>query len=260
MRAQFKIAEARKAVNDFKRICTDEKLGIDLMLYYVEMGVEFTNTYGDINEGFYNSLESMYQSIIDMINKQKDSSMFNILSKRLKAVVDNTDGIGWGFHDSLTDMYHDISWLDFCDIDVDLNDLEKIKEYITIRFEKRKEIPGFDSKMNINDAIGKIIEADEVFLNKMDKQGSGYSEDEEHNYITKKTGFDTELIELVLWQKCCYEMENDYWQYTEGRCLKCSSSNLYLREIPNFDYADKIVCKDCGAEFDRGSDGLIKFE
>lgn len=112
MNAQFKIEEARKAVNDFKKICSDEKLVIDLMLYYVEMGVEFTNTYGDICESFYNSVESMYMSVIEIINKHKNPVIFNMLSKRLKAVVDDTDGIGWGFHDSLNDMYHDIKWLD----------------------------------------------------------------------------------------------------------------------------------------------------
>lgn len=60
MRAQFKIGEARKVISNFKKLCSDEKLVIDLMLYYVEMGVEFTNTYGDINESFYNSVERMY--------------------------------------------------------------------------------------------------------------------------------------------------------------------------------------------------------
>jgi iron only hydrogenase large subunit-like protein len=52
IRAQLKIGEARKAVNAFKKLYQDEKLSIDLMLYYVEMGVEFTNAYGDINESF----------------------------------------------------------------------------------------------------------------------------------------------------------------------------------------------------------------
>src|SRR5665647_603891 len=112
MRAQFKISEARKAVSDFKKLCTDEKLAIDLMLYYVELGVEFTNTYGDISESFYSSVENMYRSVIDSVSKHKDPEIFNLLSKRLKAVVDDTSEIGWGFHDNLGDMYYDIKWLD----------------------------------------------------------------------------------------------------------------------------------------------------
>lgn len=217
MNAQLKIGEARKAVSDFKKICSDEKLVIDLMLYYVEMGVEFTNAYGDISESFYNSVESMYQSVIEAINKHKNPLIFNMLSKRLKAVVDDTDGIGWGLHDSLNDMYHDIKWLDAGDIAVDLADLGIIKGYISSRLKTRKNLPGTDnSKLAIEEITSRVIDADEIFLDKMDKQGRSYSNDEEYNFIAKKTGFDTELIEIILWHRYCYEMENDYWQYTEG--------------------------------------------
>ncbi len=252
MNAQFKIGEARKVVSDFKKICAEEKLVIDLMLYYVEMGVEFTNTYGDISESFYNSVESMYQSVIDAINKHKNTATFNMLSKRLKAVVDDTDGIGWGFHDNLSDMYHDIKWLDAGDIDVDLADLDTIKTYISSRLEKRKDLPDTrDSKLSIEEITSRVIDADVIFLDKMDKQGRSYSNDEEYDFIAKKTGFDTELIELILWQRYCYEMENDYWQYTEGECKKCRSNKLYLKEVPGEDYADRVVCKECGTELSR---------
>ncbi|HOJ11790.1 MAG TPA: DUF6155 family protein [Clostridiales bacterium] len=252
MSAQFKIGEARKAVNDFKKICSDEKLVIDLMLYYVEMGVEFTNTYGDIGESFYNSVESMYQSVIAAINKHKNPATFNMLSKRLKAVVDDTDGIGWGFHDNLSDMYHDIKWLDAGDIDVDLAALQTTKTYISSRLEKRKNLPGIDgSKLNIEEITSRVIDADEIFLDKMDKQGRSYSNDEEYDFIVKKTGFATELIELILWQRYCYEMENDFWQYTEGECKKCGNNKLYLKEVPGEDYADRVVCKECGTELSR---------
>jgi hypothetical protein len=53
---------ARKAVSDYKKVSAS-KFGLaDVMLYYVEMGVQFTNAYGDIDEAFYNSMESMYES------------------------------------------------------------------------------------------------------------------------------------------------------------------------------------------------------
>jgi len=69
-----------------------------------------------------------------------------------------------------------------------------------------------------------IVEADEIFLNKMDKQHKSYSDDEEYNYISEKTGIDMHLVELILWQRCCFEMENDYWQF-DGKCSKCGSTN-----------------------------------
>jgi len=251
-KAGFKIGDARNLVSEFKKICSDEVLVIDLMLYYVEMGVEFTNDYGDINQSFYSSLENMYGSVVKALNKQKDSSFFSTLSKRIKAVVDDTDGIGWGFQESLKDIYYDINWLEVSNIDVDSNKLEKIKEYISSRLRKRKELPSFKVNMSVTDIIGKIIDADEVFIDKMDKQSRSFSDDEEHGFIAKKTHAEPKIIEFVLWQKYCYEMENDYWHYSEGKCLKCGSDKLYIREVPEKDYAEKIVCKNCCSEFDRG--------
>jgi predicted nucleic-acid-binding Zn-ribbon protein len=46
-------------------------------------------------------------------------------------------------------------------------------------------------------------------------------------------------------------MENDYWEYSEGKCSKCGSSELYIREIPNEDFQKQIICKKCGTEFIR---------
>lgn len=108
----FKLSEARKAITDFKKLCSDEKLILDLMLFYVEMGVEFTNTYGDINESFYNSMESMYSSVVKALNKQDSPVMYNEFQSRLKAVVDDTGNVGWGFHDTLTEIYYDIQWIE----------------------------------------------------------------------------------------------------------------------------------------------------
>ncbi len=55
-----RLATARKAITDYKKVSTSIAGLVDLMLFYVEMGVRFTNTYGDIDEPFYNSMESMY--------------------------------------------------------------------------------------------------------------------------------------------------------------------------------------------------------
>lgn len=112
MKAAFKLSDAKKAITDFKKICSDEKLVLDLMLYYVEMGVEFTNAYGDIDENFYYSIESMYASVINALNKQDNPSMYHEFQKRLEAILDNTQRIGWGFHEALTDIYYEIQWLE----------------------------------------------------------------------------------------------------------------------------------------------------
>jgi hypothetical protein len=76
----------------------------DLMLFYVEMGVQFTNTYGDINEPFYSSMETMYQRAAQLISANELRDRFE--GRCLKIVTD-TRNIGWGFHDELSDIYHE---------------------------------------------------------------------------------------------------------------------------------------------------------
>ena len=75
------------------------------MLFYVEMGVAFTNQYGDINEPFYASMEVVYDDALKFILLHGLREQYN---KRCRKIVSDTNSIGWGFHDGLSDMYHDV--------------------------------------------------------------------------------------------------------------------------------------------------------
>jgi len=99
---QGRLSIARKAISDYKKI-SNSKYGLaDIMLTYVESGVIFTNEYGDINEPFYNSMESMYQSTLKHLLKEKILADFD---NRLLSVLRDTRHIGWGFHDNLCYLY-----------------------------------------------------------------------------------------------------------------------------------------------------------
>src|SRR5258707_2653483 len=54
-----RLSVARKIVTDYKKIAPSEASLIDLMLVYVEAGVNYTPTFRDIDEPFYNSMEGM---------------------------------------------------------------------------------------------------------------------------------------------------------------------------------------------------------
>jgi hypothetical protein len=101
---RFKLSDGKKAISDFKKLEASNELLSELMLFYVETGVEFTNEFGDIDEPFYNSVASVYSNALKLMSKE------NILDKfadRTKKIVDDTSGIGWGFHDELGDIYSD---------------------------------------------------------------------------------------------------------------------------------------------------------
>ncbi len=103
---RLNLRAARKALTDFKKACDNARAVADLMIFYVEQGVICTNNYGDIDERFYNSLESVYAEAIKFITNTGDVELIEDLRPRMQRVVRNTSGIGWGFHDALSEMYY----------------------------------------------------------------------------------------------------------------------------------------------------------
>ena len=92
----------RKALKNFRDVSTNHELIAELMMIYVEKGVAFTNEYGDIDEKFYDNIAKMYAKAWRYIIEHDLKSIF---LQRCRVVVDRTDGIGWGFHDELHDLY-----------------------------------------------------------------------------------------------------------------------------------------------------------
>jgi len=94
----------KEAISDFKRISKEPKNLAELMISYVEFGVDFTNDYGDIDERFYNNIENMYQKALQYIFK---NSLEELFQNRCKQIADNCDGIGWGFGDFMVELYYE---------------------------------------------------------------------------------------------------------------------------------------------------------
>jgi len=108
---RLNLQEAKKAISDFKKICPNKEMIIDIMLFYVENCVEFTATYGDINEAFYNSAISVYGQAVKEINSG-DIDLVEVFAARLKSTADNACE-GWGFHDEMMDLYYQIARIEY---------------------------------------------------------------------------------------------------------------------------------------------------
>jgi hypothetical protein len=100
---EIKLHKGREAISDFGKYGPSTHLLADLMLVYVETGISFTNDFGDMNESFYSSLESMYVRALKLIQKE---GILNKFAIRAKAIVDDTRNVGWGFHDYLAEVYY----------------------------------------------------------------------------------------------------------------------------------------------------------
>ena len=101
---ELKYSIARKAISDFKKVCCDPCAIIDLQLTYVEYGVKCTLQYGDIDERFYSSMESMFRASLE---DMKEHGLLNMFETRCEEVQEKTSDIGWGFGDCVTDLFEE---------------------------------------------------------------------------------------------------------------------------------------------------------
>ncbi len=91
-----------KAITDFKKIAITPENVAELMFLYAELGIEFTNDFGDIDEKFYNNICRAYDKALNYIfvNEMQDQ-----YRERAEDVLDKLKPIGWGFQESLDYVY-----------------------------------------------------------------------------------------------------------------------------------------------------------
>jgi hypothetical protein len=91
-----KLAAGRKSINDFKKANGNIQDTLTLMIYYVKCGNDFTLEFGDIDESFYDSLCSMFSSVVQTLIKQQDQALLAEFMPLLEAELSRVDGkIGW---------------------------------------------------------------------------------------------------------------------------------------------------------------------
>jgi hypothetical protein len=100
--AKLKLSEARQAINDYWKASGNVPGTAELMMTYVENGAEFTHDYGDIDEQFYDDVESILDELAPLLREVPE--LYPQFSERLARVEQITDGIGWGFHDHIADV------------------------------------------------------------------------------------------------------------------------------------------------------------
>ena len=103
---RIKLIDAKKAISDFRKISKNPAHIIELMIFYVEKGIDIENEFGDLYESFYASMESVFENAVKMLNANPE--FISAYRKRLISIVDrSTDG--WGHKDSLSDILENLN-------------------------------------------------------------------------------------------------------------------------------------------------------
>ena len=107
-KGSLRLSEAQKAISEFKKLSDDTFKTADLMLYYVEQGVEFTDDFGYVDDTIFSSIIKMYEKVTIICNKEEE--YYHSFADRLKKVVSDTTDMNWDFHDELTYLYYDMGY------------------------------------------------------------------------------------------------------------------------------------------------------
>jgi len=96
---------AEDAISRYSKAIDDVKGEAELMFFFVECGNNFTLSYGDIDDEFYDSMLTMYEKAIATVSELpvKEQKAFK---ERLRTIMESASGIGWGYHDGLCDLYY----------------------------------------------------------------------------------------------------------------------------------------------------------
>jgi len=97
---KLKLAEARKAIRDYRKATGNLAGTFDLMLTYVENGTQFTRDFSDVNAAYYNSLESVLGEMTKILLKQQPA-LYPQFRERILQLEAHADYIGWGYGDAL---------------------------------------------------------------------------------------------------------------------------------------------------------------
>ena len=104
---------AEKAIDSYYKASGDFEGKMELMFFYVENGVDFTNKYGDIDEKFYDKIGGMLEKFCTLLKTLGGRPLYPRFKKRLFDIRKKTKTIGWGFGDEVNFRVKDI--VDFFD-------------------------------------------------------------------------------------------------------------------------------------------------
>ncbi|WP_228551164.1 DUF6155 family protein [Sporosarcina cascadiensis] len=102
------LPDVKKRIREFAKLTNDRMRITDLQLFFVELGTEFTVTYGDIDEAFYTNMENMFAQVIKTCESNEE--LYKAFHSRLRQVVSDSIGTGWGYHDILSDLYENLEF------------------------------------------------------------------------------------------------------------------------------------------------------
>jgi hypothetical protein len=105
---KMRISVAERAINDYSNALGDFVGTLDLMLTYVEEGVQFARIFGVISDEFYESVEEMLDRLCELLKTEEGQKYYSLFRERLLKACRDSDNIGWGLEETICFLVEDI--------------------------------------------------------------------------------------------------------------------------------------------------------
>lgn len=93
-RGKIDLRKGRKALAEFKKLGTSAEKNVELMFVYINTGLEAANKYWQLDDSYYNSMSSVFQEALKLLQKEDMLPEFEI---RIKNFITNVDS--WRLQD-----------------------------------------------------------------------------------------------------------------------------------------------------------------
>ena len=112
VRNGFSLENAQRVLSDFADACVGDtgRWYGDLALYFAECATDFTMSFGDIDEEFYDALGDAYHDAV--VIASEDECLYQLWKERLETVLHDFSGFGWGMDDFIAEEYYSIPWIE----------------------------------------------------------------------------------------------------------------------------------------------------
>ena len=102
---KWSFREAKRCLALFKKFSSNPTEIAELHVYAAETGNSITMDLGDVEDNYYTAMENLFESACGLVAALPETPDSEKLRLRLKNMMDETSGIGWGYHDTLGDLY-----------------------------------------------------------------------------------------------------------------------------------------------------------
>jgi hypothetical protein len=105
---KMRISIAERAISDYSNAFGDIVGTVDLMLTYVEEGIQFAQIFGVISDEFFDSVEGMLDRLCELLKTEEGQKYYPLFRERLLKASRDSEGIGWGFEEAIYTIVEDI--------------------------------------------------------------------------------------------------------------------------------------------------------